>query len=67
MLHDEGNGEKKSVKNFNADDAQEFCGLHSAIVTASPVLTNEIRRFYTSLRDKIINELKKRDQRKKAK
>ena len=36
-------------------------------MTASPVLTNEIRRFYTSLRDRIINELKKRDQKRKAK
>jgi hypothetical protein len=38
--------------------------LHSVIVTASPVLTNEIRRFYQGMRDKIIAELKKREERK---
>lgn len=37
------------------------------IVTASPVLTNEIRRFYNSLKSKVIGELKKREERKKAK
>jgi len=37
------------------------------IVTASPVLTNEIRRFYGGLKDKIISELKKRDERRRKK
>jgi hypothetical protein len=37
------------------------------IVTASPVLTNEIRRFYTALKTKVISELKKREDRRKQK
>lgn len=37
------------------------------IVTASPVLTNEIRRFYTSLKTKVIGELKKREEKRKLK
>jgi len=36
-------------------------------VTASPVLTNEIRRFYQGLKDKVITELKKREERRKKK
>ena len=35
------------------------------IVTASPVLTNEIRRFYTGLKNKVIGELRKREERKR--
>lgn len=37
------------------------------IVTASPVLTNEIRRFYTQLKAKVIGELKKREENRKHK
>jgi hypothetical protein len=37
------------------------------IVTASPVLTNEIRRFYTQLKTKVIGELKKREENRKKK
>lgn len=50
---------KESIKDsrLSAEDAEAACSLHSVIVTASPVLTSEIRRFYTNLRKKIINEL----------
>jgi hypothetical protein len=34
-------------------------------VTASPVLTNEIRRFYTALKNKVITELRKREERRR--
>ena len=51
---------------ISSEEVDDVCGLHSVIVTASPVLTNEIRRFYTNLRNKIIGELKKREERKKA-
>jgi hypothetical protein len=42
---DSGNSLKDS-RNFTSEDAESSTGLHSVIVTASPVLTNEIRRFY---------------------
>lgn len=38
---------------FMADDIDETLGLHSLFVTASPVLTNEIQRYYKKLTDQI--------------
>jgi hypothetical protein len=53
---------------FSADDAADSTtSLHSVIVTASPVLTNEIRRFYTQLKAKVVGELRKRELAKKSK
>lgn len=62
-------GGKESLKanSFTSEDAESTTGLHSVIVTASPVLTNEIRRFYTTLKTKVISELKKREERRKLK
>ena len=34
-------------------------GLHMVFVTASPVLTTEVKRFYESLKDKVAEELKR--------
>lgn len=50
---------------FTADDAESSTGLHSVIVTASPVLTNEIRRFYTGLKTKVVTELRKREEKRR--
>jgi len=36
--------------------------LHSIFVTASPILTNEIRRYYKKLTDQIKEELKKKQE-----
>lgn len=58
-------GESLKATNFTSDDAESTTGLHSVIVTASPVLTNEIRRFYQVLKTKVITELKKREEKKK--
>jgi len=52
---------------FTSEEAESTTGLHSVIVTASPVLTNEIRRFYTQLKTKVIGELKKREENRKKK
>jgi len=60
-------GESLKASNFTSQDAESTTGLHSVIVTASPVLTNEIRRFYTALKTKVISELKKREDRRKQK
>lgn len=51
---------------FNAEDVDANCGLHSIFVTASPVLTNEVRRYYEKLKEKIKTELINRDKRKEA-
>jgi hypothetical protein len=40
-----------------ADDIDQAIGLHSLFVTASPVLTNEIERYYNKLTDQIKEEL----------
>ena len=34
---------------FDADDVDKTIGLHCIFVTASPVLTNEVKRYYTKL------------------
>ena len=52
---------------FTSEEAESTTGLHSVIVTASPVLTNEIRRFYTQLKAKVIGELKKREENRQKK
>lgn len=45
---------------FGADDIDSVMGLHSLFVTASPVLTNEIQRYYKKLTDQIKEELEKK-------
>jgi hypothetical protein len=36
-------------------------GLRYVFVTASPVLTNEVRRFYGGLKDQLINHLRAKE------
>ena len=58
--------QKGILKNtqFAAEDVDARCGLHTIFVTASPVLTNEVRRYYEKLNEKIKQELIKRDKKK---
>lgn len=49
---------------FAAEDLDARCGLHTIFVTASPVLTNEVRRYYEKLNEKIKQELIKRDKKR---
>lgn len=41
------------------EDLDENFGLHCIFVTASPVLTNEVKRYYKKLTDKVKEELEK--------
>ena len=52
---------------FHAEDIDTSCGLHTVFVTASPVLTNEVRRYYDHLNSKIKEELNKKDKQAKLK
>ena len=36
---------------FDADDVDNIIGMHCVFVTASPILTNEVRRYYLRLTD----------------
>jgi hypothetical protein len=47
----------------SADDIDETFGLHSIFLTASPILTNEIERYYRKLTENIKAELEKKKQR----
>lgn len=47
---------------FAADDVDSSIGLHCVFVTASPVLTNEVSRYYHRLTDQIKAELKKKEE-----
>jgi len=52
---------------FSADDVDNTIGLHCIFVTASPVLTNEVNRYYHKLTDQIKEELNKKQQRLREK
>eukprot|EP00825_Cyclidium_porcatum_P021771 TRINITY_DN24176_c0_g1_i2.p1 TRINITY_DN24176_c0_g1~~TRINITY_DN24176_c0_g1_i2.p1 ORF type:complete len:233 (-),score=36.35 TRINITY_DN24176_c0_g1_i2:115-813(-) len=52
---------------FDADDVDNTIGLHAVFVTSSPVLTNEVKRYYKKLTDQIKDELKKKKEREKQK
>ena len=57
----------RSETNFGPDDIGKTTVLHSAFVTASPVLTNEVKRFYSKLKDHVKLELERRVKKKEAK
>ena len=44
----------------SADDIDKTMGLHCIFLTASPVLTNQIQRYYRKLTDNIKAELEKK-------
>ena len=50
---------------FGPEDVDQRCGLHILFATASPVLTNEVKRFYWRLNDHIKTELMARNERRK--
>lgn len=52
---------------FEADDLDKTIGLHCLFVTASPVLTTEVQRYYDRLTKQIKEELKKKQLKEKAK
>jgi predicted RNA polymerase sigma factor len=46
---------------LESSDLAYDTGLRYVFVTASPVLTNEVRRFYNSLKEQLINHLKAKE------
>lgn len=48
-----------SETKLRPSDIDSRCGLHSIFVTASPILTNEVRRYYGKLKSHLKNELRK--------
>lgn len=55
-------GELLRDSRFSAEDVDNTIGLHTVFVTASPILTNEVERYYRRLTDQIKEELRKRRQ-----
>lgn len=51
---------------FNPRDIDKNVGIRCIFVTASPVLTNEIKRYYDRLTKQLKEELIKRDEKKHA-
>jgi hypothetical protein len=47
----------------SADDIDKTIGLHCIFLTASPILTNEIERYYKKLTDCIKVELERKRKR----
>ena len=60
-------GQKMKDIRFNAEDVDNSCGIHTIFCTASPVLTNEVRRYYQRLNEKIKLELDKKAERRRLK
>lgn len=52
---------------FTSDDLDKTVGLHCVFVTASPVLTTEVHRFYDRLTKHIKEELKRKQLKEKQK
>ena len=55
--------EKINGLKFNADDVDSALGLRCIFVTASPVLSNEVQRYYQKLTGQVKDELKKKQER----
>jgi len=50
---------------YMADQLDNLIGIHSIFVTASPVLTNEVNRYYQNLSKRIKSEIKSREEKRK--
>lgn len=60
-------GEVLQNTKMKAEALSQNIGLHTVFVTASPVLTNEVKRYYQKLTMQIQIELKKRELRRQQK
>lgn len=50
---------------FTAEHMDKSVGLHSVFATASPILTNEIYRYYRSITEQVKEELRKKEEKVK--
>jgi len=50
-------GSKRDRVKMTATDLRKDSGLRYIFVTASPVLTNEVKRFYSNIKEALINHL----------
>lgn len=57
----------RSKRRFGPEDVGRTSVLHTAFVTASPVLTNEVKRFYNKLNEHVKAELSKKIQNEREK
>lgn len=46
---------------FGSEDVDTRCGLHIIFATASPVLTNEVKRYYEKLNSHLKEELERKE------
>jgi tetratricopeptide (TPR) repeat protein len=53
-------------RKFGPEDVDKSSVLHTAFVTASPVLTNEVKRFYNKLNEHVKDELAKKIKKKEV-
>ena len=51
---------------FSADDIDKNIGLHCVFATASPILTNEVQRYYNKLTKQVKDQLQKKKEKLKA-
>lgn len=65
IKEEEKKEEEKKPKEqmITAKDMEKHTGMKMVFITASPVLTNEVRRFYGSIKKKLMYFLEERDKR----
>ena len=56
----------RTSRKFGPEDVGKTSVLHTAFVTASPVLTNEVKRFYSKLNQHVKEELTKKIKKQEA-
>lgn len=59
--------EEKKQPLLISGDLEKSTGMKMVFITASPVLTNEVRRFYTGLKKKLVLHLQMREERVRQK
>ena len=53
---------KKKKAFLESKDLETNTGMKMVFITASPVLTNEVKRFYTSIKAKLVAHLRKKEE-----
>lgn len=49
----------RTLPKLTSEDVKEETGIHMVFVTASPVLTNEVKQYYQSLKQQLASHLTK--------
>jgi len=60
LIREQGKGKLIKIR-LTADDLRKPCKMKTVFVSASPVLVNEVSRFYQRLKDALIEHLEQKE------